>query len=98
MIHRIILSLTAATLLALANLPGHATAVHTYGKNEFAIIRDGLAANKRFSLAAHGGGEDAESNFHIWLMAEPTHRKLSPLDDIGSDNNLDTAPEAYYAF
>jgi hypothetical protein len=98
MVRRIILSLTMLALLALASTLSFATAEHTYGKNEYEIIRDGLAPNKQWSLAAHGEGEDAESNFHIWLMAEPAHRKLSPLDDIGSDNNLDTAPEAYYAF
>jgi hypothetical protein len=31
-------------------------------------------------------------------MAEPAHRRIAPLDDISSDNNLDTDPDAYHAF
>jgi hypothetical protein len=30
-------------------------------------------------------------------MAEPAHRKIMPLDDISSQNNLDTGPDAYHA-
>ena len=38
-----------------------------------------------------------DGDFHIWLMAQPAHRKIVPLDGIGSDNNLDTGPNAYRA-
>jgi hypothetical protein len=85
-----------ASLLALA--PARATSEHDYAKGEYAIIRDGLAPNKRMSLASHGEGEGGAANFHVWLMAEPRHRKLVALDEIGSDNNLDSAPDAYHAF
>jgi hypothetical protein len=86
-----------ATFLALGLTPACATDEHTYGKDEYAVIRDGLAPNKRRSLASHGDGEGGSENFHVWLMAEPLHRKLVQLDDIGSDNNLDTGPNAYRA-
>lgn len=88
---------TFATLLVLAVSPAHATDNHEYAKDEYAIINDGLAPNKLMSLASHGEGEFGDTNFHVWLMAEPAHRKIMALADIGSDNNLDTGPKAYHA-
>ena len=70
---------------------------YAYGKNEYAMIRGGLAPNGAISLAAHGEGVFGDGDFHIWLMAEPAHRKIAALDGIGSDNNLDTGPNAYRA-
>ena len=90
--------LVLAALLALAVAPARATLEHTYAKGEYAIIRDGLSPDGRKSLAAHGDGESGDDNFHVWLMAEPAHRKIEALDDIGSDNNLDTGADAYHAF
>jgi hypothetical protein len=85
-----------AALLVLAS-PACATDNHQYTKGEYAVIRDGLAPNKRLSLASHGEGEFGDEDFHVWLMVEPEHRKLARLDDISSDNNLDTGPNAYRA-
>jgi hypothetical protein len=87
-----------AVLLALAVTPARATDSHDYAKGEYAIIRDGLAPDKLKSLASHGDGEGGSENFHVWLMAEPAHRRIVALADIGSSNNLDTGPGAYYAF
>jgi hypothetical protein len=94
---RIILTVLAA-LLALAVVPAHATDEHTYGKDEYAIIRDGLSPNEKLSLASHGDGEGGNENFHVWLMSEPAHRRIARLEDIGSRGILDTGPKAYYAF
>lgn len=77
--------------------PAHATAEKTYAKDEYAIITGGWAPNKRLSVAAHGEGEGGHDKFHVYLMAEPGHRRLATLDDISQENNLDTAPDAYYA-
>jgi hypothetical protein len=66
-------------------------------KDEYAVIRDGLAPNGKLSLAAHGEGDDND-DFRIWLMSEPAHRTIAALDDLGPDNTLDTGPEAYSAF
>jgi hypothetical protein len=95
------LSVAALTICTLAFLacriePAGATSVYTYGKNEYRIVRDGLAPNKRFSIAAHGEEEDAEDDFHLYLMAEPAHRKIGPLEEIGPDL-LDTGADAYRA-
>jgi hypothetical protein len=84
-------------LLALAAAPARATDTHDYAKDEYAIIRDGRSPDKLKSLTSHGDGEGGSDNFHVWLMAEPAHRKIAPLDDIGSGNNLDTGPDAYHA-
>lgn len=84
-------------LLAMAPLPGRATDSYTYRKDEYATIRDGLAPNRQMALAAHGDGDMASENFHIWLMAEPAHRKLVALPGIGDDNILDTGPGSFRA-
>lgn len=85
------------TILAFAAAPARATDTRDYAKDEYAIIRGGLAPDKEVSLAAHGDGEGGSDNFHIWLMAEPAHRRIAALDGIGSSNNLDTGPDAYHA-
>ena len=82
--------------LALALVPAQATSNHHYAKDEYAVIRNGLAPSKQLSLASHGGGELGDDDFHVWLMAEPAHKKIVALPDIGSENNLDTDPDAYH--
>jgi hypothetical protein len=65
-----------AAFLAFAAASARATDSHDYARDEYAIIDGGLAPNKRISLASHGEGEGGVENFHIWLMAEPAHRKI----------------------
>ena len=91
------LTLSTLFLLALGVLPARATDNHQYGKNEYAIVRDGLAPNRQLSLAAHGEGEFGDANFHVWLMAEPAHRKIMALEGVGENNILDTGPASYHA-
>jgi hypothetical protein len=91
-----ILRLLLAALFACAIAPARATDEHTYAKGEYAVIRDGLAPDQRKSLASHADGDGGWKNFHVWLMAEPAHRKLMALDDINA--RLDSGPNAYYAF
>jgi hypothetical protein len=86
-----------AALLAFAATPARATAEYDYGTDEYAIIADGVSPDKRLSVASHGDGNGGRGNFRVWLMAEPAHRKIAALDDISSENILDTAPAAYYA-
>lgn len=94
-----------AALFALLAAPPHARAgawEHTYEKDEYGIVVGGWAPNKRLSIAAHGEGKGGHDNFHLYLMAEPRHRPLATLDDIGQDNNLDannfhTDPDVFYA-
>ena len=88
----------AAILVVFTAKPSRATSNHEYAKDEFAVIREGLAPGKKMSLASHGEGELGDGDFHIWLMSEPAHQKIMALPNIGSDNNLDTAPDAYRAF
>ncbi|HEY0908737.1 MAG TPA: hypothetical protein VGD75_00720 [Bradyrhizobium sp.] len=90
------LGLVFAAPIALAAAPVRATSEHDYASGEYAIIRDGLSPDKLMSLAAHGDGEGGHEKFHVWLMAEPAHRRIMPLDDINSHNNLDTAADAYH--
>jgi len=94
--NRAILSVLAA-FLALGLAPAGATDSHDYAKDEYAIIRDGLAPNKRMSFASLGADEDGKGEFHVWLMREPAHRKLARLPGIGPEGILDTGPDAYHA-
>ena len=91
-----------AAILALAVTPARATDEHDYARDEYAIIRDGLAPNNQMSLASHADpesdGHGIGHNFHVWLMAEPAHRRLAPLPGIGPKAFLDTGPNAYRTF
>src|ERR1700754_1691005 len=91
------LAFVVAVLLTFALSPACATSSYDYKKGEYVVISDGLAPNKRLSLASHGDGDQGDQNFHVWLMAEPAHRRIMALDDISSSNNLDTGADAYYA-
>ena len=51
------------TFLALAVCPAGATDSHDYAKDEYAIIRDGLAPNKQMSLASMAPTRTAWVNF-----------------------------------
>ncbi|MBR0873551.1 hypothetical protein JQ633_24560 [Bradyrhizobium tropiciagri] len=89
------ISILVAAFVACAASPAGATAEYDYGADEYVIIDGGLSRDTKISLAAHadsGGG-----NFHVWLMAEPAHRRIAMLDAIGDDNNLDTKANAYHA-
>ena len=86
-----------ALLLAFVAVPARATCNYEYAKGEYGIIRHGLSPDKRMSLSSHGEGDLGDVNFHVWLMAEPDHRKVIALDEIGVDNNLDSCPDAYHA-
>ena len=46
-----------AIVASLAVTAAQATTVYDYGKDEYVIISDGLAPNKRLSIAAHGAGK-----------------------------------------
>ncbi len=87
-------------LIIAAGLPlaaAHATSDRTYKKNEFLTITDGLSPDKLLSIAAHGDGDLGSDNFHVYLMKEPGHKKIGPLTEIGDNEYLGTAPEAFWA-
>jgi hypothetical protein len=94
---RIALLISFAIAAGLALMPARATSEYKYGKDEYVTIRGGLAPNKQFSLASHGGGEDADEGFHVWLMTEPAHRRIVALESISEDNILDSAADAFHA-
>jgi len=90
-------AILALILTLAAASPAHATAEHTYAKDEYGIISGGWAPNERLAIAVHGEGDGGHDKFHAYLMAEPRHRRLDVLDNISHENNLDTASDAYYA-
>jgi hypothetical protein len=92
-----ILTTCAAVALASAHIPARATSLYDYKAHEYRIVHDGLAPDKRLSISAHGGRVDGYKGFHLYLMAEPSHRKIAVLDSIGPDNILDTGAEMYHA-
>jgi hypothetical protein len=86
-----------AGVLTCAPVQVHATSEYSYKKNEYLVIAGGRAPNKLFSIASQGNGEGGRDDFHLYLMAEPAHRKIARLPAIGPDDVLDTAPDAYEA-
>ena len=86
-----------AGVLTWALVQAHATSEHTYEKNEYLVMEGGRAPNKLLSIASHGKGEAGRDDFHLYLMAEPAHRKIAQLPGIGPDDVLDTGPDAYEA-
>jgi hypothetical protein len=93
-----LLAISGALALSLAAVPAYATCNYGYATDEYGVIRNGLSPDKRMSFAAHGEGELGDGDFSVWLMAEPSHRKVVILHDIGWENNLDSCPDAYHAF
>lgn len=100
---RVLTSFIAAASLVLALGPARATSEYQYGKDEYVIIEDGLAPSKKLSIAAHGAGENSDDAFHVWLMAEPAHKRLAVLDNMTCTDNgssgpcLDSGANAYNA-
>lgn len=42
----------------------------------------GTAPNHRFSIAWHGSDTEGKNKYGVYLMAEPAHRKIGPLEEI----------------
>ena len=66
-----------------------ATDNYVYRAGEYVTVSGGRSPDGRWSIAAHGGGEYGSDGFDLYLMQEPTHKKLVPLR-VGE--HLDTAP------
>jgi hypothetical protein len=94
-IRNALLAALVTVFIFFSSLPARATASYTYKKGEYVVIDHGHSPNKHWSLATHGDGEDGYDNFHVYLMAEPRHRKIGPLEEI--NEILDTAADAYTA-
>jgi hypothetical protein len=90
-------ALAAAMILAGGVGLAHATSNHDYKKNEYSVIEGGTAPNGLLSISAHGSGELGNARFHLYLTVEPAHKVIAPLAGIGSDDVLDTAPDAFHA-
>jgi hypothetical protein len=89
--------LAALFTAALAWSPADATTEYDYAAGEDVVIDGGMAPNGRLSLASHGEGGGGRDQFHLYLMAEPAHRRLAALDDITSKVILDSGPTAFHA-
>jgi hypothetical protein len=91
------IAMTVFLCVLLAAPSVRATDVDHYAKNEFKTVDSGRAPNNRFSVAAHGDGEDGNEHFNLYLMSEPSHRRLVRLDSEGKIGGLDTGADAYTA-
>jgi hypothetical protein len=78
-----------------AGAPAQATSSYTYAKDEYVTVTNGAAPDHRYAIAAHGNGELGDVDFHLYLMAEPGHRVIGPLEEV--KDILDTGPTAYTA-
>jgi hypothetical protein len=89
------LALAAWFCIAAIGSPAQATSNYAYAKDEYVTIANGAAPNHRYAVAAHGSGELGDVDFHLYLMAEPGHRVIGPLEEV--KDILDTGPTAYTA-
>ena len=81
--------------LCLTAAVARATDEHTYGPHEYATIWHGKSPNHHFSIATHGTGEGGFENFHPYLMAEPGHKSIGPLEEVSDVE--DTGPMSFEA-
>ncbi len=72
-----------------------ATAGYDYGADEFVTIQKGMSPDHKYAITAHGGSEDRDERFHIYLHNAVTGKKIGPLEEI--NKILDGAPGAYVA-
>jgi len=76
--------------------PGaQATSNYAYAKGEYVTVTNGTAPNHQYAVVAHGSGELGDVDFHLYLVAEPGHRVIGPLEEV--KDILDTGPTAYTA-
>lgn len=87
---------TAALGVLIAAGAAQATSGYNYKRDEYVVITDGASPNKRYSIVAHGDGDQGEENFQVYLTAEPSHKRLGVFPVVG-ERNLDTAPDAFVA-
>lgn len=82
-------------VLAGAVLAAQNSEIYTYKPGEYAAIENGRAPNGQYSIAAHGEGEDGLDHFFLYLMAEPGHKKIGPLEEV--EGSVYSAPRTYTA-
>ena len=82
-------------LCCTAAAPSAATSTYNYGPDEYVIVAGGMAPDGKHSIAAHGHGEGGDQDFHLYLMAEPGHHKIGPLEEV--ECRLDSGPNAFDA-
>jgi hypothetical protein len=90
---RVVSALIALSAAAISS--AFATSNREYGPNEYAVVDGGLSPDRKYSIAAHGGGELGYDNFHIYLMNAVAGKKIGPLEEI--KDTLDTGADAFYA-
>jgi hypothetical protein len=89
--------LLASLLGAALCSPACATSAYEYAEGEDVVIDGGMAPSLQRSLASRGEGSSGSDNFHIYLMAEPAHRRITALRSITSKDILDSGPKAFHA-
>jgi hypothetical protein len=82
-----LLVFTAATAFATFN--------YDYGTDEYVTISNGISPNHKFAITTHGEGDMGYDNFHVYLFAADTGKKIGPLEEIV--DTLDTGAGAFGA-
>jgi hypothetical protein len=97
MVRHALLTALFAWAVIWSTVPAAATSEYEYARGEDVVIDSGMAPSRRLSLASHGEGPSGDDRFHVYLMAEPAHRRIAVLDDISSHDILDSGPTAFHA-
>ena len=93
--YRSLITLVFCIALQLAPTSARATSNYQYERDEYVLIQKGLSPDKKYSIAAHGGGDLGYDDFHIYLMNGKTGKKIGPLEEI--KDTLDTGADAFRA-
>jgi hypothetical protein len=72
-----------------------ATWNYEYGPDEYVTIANGISADGKIAITAHGRGELGDENFHLYLTDASTGKKIGPLEEI--KYFLDTGAGAFGA-
>lgn len=93
---KLLLTFALAGVVVGSFLPSaRATSNYAYQPGEYVVIVDGRSPDGRYTIAAHGDGEDGYDNFHLYLMDAQTDSKIGPLEEV--NETLDTGGDAFYA-
>jgi hypothetical protein len=83
------------SILLLAASSALATSNYEYGPDEYVTVANGISADGKYAITAHGGGELGYDNFHLYLTDAASGKNIGPLEEVVE--TLDTGADAFAA-
>src|SRR3954465_7719343 len=70
------------SMLLLPVISVRATSNYEHGADEYVTVTNGISADGKIAITAHGGGELGDENFHLYLTDVGTGKRIGPLEEI----------------